>query len=52
MFNTNAKGYTKRKNKWIAQIKLDYKNIYLGSYNTEEEARQAYLLAKEKYHII
>jgi hypothetical protein len=53
-FNTNAKGYyfAKNANKWSANIHLDYKKIYLGLYETEEEARNAYLDAKEKYHII
>jgi hypothetical protein len=52
--NTNAKGYTlyKPNNKWQAQIYHNGKQIYLGRYNTEEEARDAYLQAKEKYHII
>jgi hypothetical protein len=52
MFNTNAKGYTykSKSKKYIAQIKLDYKNIYLGSYDSEEEARQAYISAKSVYH--
>ncbi len=53
-FNTNAKGYMwdENRKKWLSRIMFNGKNIYLGSYNTEEEARQAYLLAKEKYHII
>ncbi len=50
-FNTNAKGYYKKNNKWAAQIRYN-KIIYLGLYDTEEEARNAYLRAKEQYHII
>jgi hypothetical protein len=52
--NTNAKGYTfyKPNGKWQAQIYHNAKQIYLGRFNTEDEARQAYLIAKEKYHII
>jgi hypothetical protein len=52
LFNTNAKGYSwyKRDKKWIAQICLNGKKIYLGYYDTEEEAHQAYLDAKEIYH--
>lgn len=49
-----AKGYCyhKRDNKFQASIKLNGKQIYLGSFDTEEEARQAYLDAKEIYHKI
>lgn len=45
-----AKGYYEIKNKWKAQIKVDKKKIYLGTYNTEAEARTAYLEGKKKYH--
>ncbi len=50
----NAKGYTiiKNSNKYRAEISLNTKKIYLGSYNTEQEARNAYLAAKEIYHKI
>lgn len=51
---TNAKGYhwdNKRK-KFKAEITLDNKNIYLGRFNTEIEARNAYLEAKLIYHKI
>lgn len=49
-----AKGYSwfKRDSKWRAAIKINKKDIYLGCFNTEEEARQAYLNAKEIYHVI
>jgi hypothetical protein len=49
-----AKGYTWHKNnkKWESAIKVNKKRIYLGSFNTEEEARNAYLQAKEIYHKI
>lgn len=50
-FNTNAKGYTKHDNKWQSRIVIDGKHIHLGCYATEDEAHQAYLLAKEKYHV-
>ena len=50
----NAKGYTwhKRNKKWGAQISVNAKDIYLGCYDTEEEARNAYLRAKEIHHVI
>jgi hypothetical protein len=53
-FNKISKGYSwsKRDNNWKAQIRVNYKKMYLGSYDTEEKAHQAYLEAKEKYHII
>jgi hypothetical protein len=51
---TKAKGYYyhKTSKKYLAQISSDYKIIHLGLYNTPEEARAAYLQAKEKYHKI
>jgi hypothetical protein len=50
----NAKGYhmVKNRNKYRAEIRLNTKKIYLGLHNTEEEARNAYLKAKEIYHKI
>jgi hypothetical protein len=49
-----AKGYhyNKREKKWKAQIMFNSMQIYLGCFNTEQEARNAYLQAKEKYHVI
>ena len=49
-----AKGYSQSKlyNNWRAQIMLNKKNIHLGNFDTEEEARNAYLEAKKIYHII
>ncbi len=54
LFNTNAKGYCWDKNakKWRSQIKLNGKQIHLGLFKTEEEARQSYLEAKKIHHII
>ena len=48
----SAKGYywNKRDRTYQAQIKIDKKLIYLGLYNTEDEARAAYLAAKKIYH--
>lgn len=47
-----AKGYYyhKRDKKFRASIALNGKNIFIGNYNTELEAREAYLEAKKKYH--
>ena len=54
MFNTNAKGYywNKQHHKWHSSIRLDGKQINLGYFDLEDDARQAYLIAKEKHHII
>ena len=51
-FNTKAKGYcwSKKANKWHAQITVNDKHKYLGSFTEEADARQAYLNAKELYH--
>jgi hypothetical protein len=46
LFNQNAKGYTKRGNKFRAQIRLNGKLIDLGLFKTKQEAAQAYLDAK------
>lgn len=51
-FNTSSKGYFLQDGKWRSQITINRKKIHLGYFNTEDEARQAYLIAKEKYHII
>jgi hypothetical protein len=39
-----------RLHKWQAKICVDYKQIYLGIYDTAEEAYCAYLAAAKKYH--
>ena len=51
-WNTNAKGYhwDKKNNKWRARIKINGKTKHLGRFTEEEDARQAYLNAKELYH--
>ena len=53
---TKAKGYYISKYKdsiyYNAQIYINTKRIRLGSFKLESEARNAYLNAKEKYHVI
>jgi hypothetical protein len=51
-FNRGAKGFCFHKGKYQSQITINKKIIYLGSYDTEEEAHEAYLEAKKKYHKI
>ena len=48
----SANGYYWNKNagKYRADIAINKKRINLGYYNTEDEARQAYLDAKRLYH--
>lgn len=49
-----AKGYTYNKSNglWIAQIKIKQKNIKLGSFKTEKEAREVYLKALLMYKVL
>jgi|TARA_B110000285_G_scaffold205293_1_gene242941 hypothetical protein len=51
-FNTKAKGYYKHINKYEAKIQINGKKICLGTYETETEAHNAYLIAKQIHHII
>tara|TARA_R110000737_G_scaffold304929_1_gene312377 strand:+ start:276 stop:776 length:501 start_codon:yes stop_codon:yes gene_type:complete len=53
-FNRKAKGYYwyKQRQKWMARIKLNGKQKFLGLFVLEEDARTAYLEAKKIYHII
>ena len=46
---SNAKGYRwhNRANKWAAFIKIDGRCIHLGLFTKEQDARQAYLDAKQ-----
>ena len=48
----NSKGYTyhRKLNKWMAKIVVNKKHKYLGVFNTEHEAHEAYLKAKEELH--
>ena len=51
---TTAKGYYWNvfSEQWQAQIKTNGKLKYIGSYDTEEEAKAAYLEEKKKLHIM
>jgi hypothetical protein len=51
---TKAKGYSwsNTAKKWRSNIMVNGKHIFLGYYDTEEEARNAYLTAKEIHHVI
>lgn len=52
-FNQKSpKGYCwdKARKKYQAEIGVNGKHIYLGRFHTTEEARSAYLRAKEQYH--
>jgi len=48
----SANGYywNKRECRYRAQIRINKKQINLGSFHTEDEARAAYLAAKKIYH--
>lgn len=53
--NKNQKGakgysYDKARNKWISSICIDGKQKFLGRYDSKEEARKAYVMAKITYH--
>ncbi len=49
--NREFKGmsYNKRENKWMARIKIDGKQIFLGYFDTEEEALKVRRKAEKKY---
>lgn len=53
-YSHNTSGVTgvyfdKKNNKWCAKIKADGKNIWLGRYNTFDEAVKVRKEAEEKY---
>ena len=52
--SNNTSGYTgvlwdKAKNKWMARIKVNYKQIFLGYYDTLEKAIEVRKEAEIKY---
>jgi hypothetical protein len=52
-WNRNGKGYTwsKLHSKWLAQIQTHHKHMYLGLFDTKEEASTAYINAKKIWHV-
>lgn len=42
--------WDKFRNKWVAQLSLNYKHIYLGRYDSIEDARESVKKAICKYH--
>jgi hypothetical protein len=52
--HTKAKGYSlnKKINKFQSRIKINGKLKHIGYFDTEQEARNAYLKAKETHHVI
>ena len=49
---SSVKGYIKKCDKYQARIVINNTLHNLGSYKTKEEAHQAYLEGKEKYHLL
>ena len=49
---TNGYSFIEKSKKYRSRIMLNKKDIHLGYFNTEQEARNAYLAAKEIYHKI
>lgn len=51
-WNRKVKGYTQRNGKYIVKLKANRKDIYIGTFNTKEEALKARKEAKKIYHPI
>ncbi len=45
--NSGLKGVFKKKNRYLAHITVNYKSIYLGTFQSKEEAAEAYRAAAE-----
>ena len=47
-----GKGYRQKGKRWEAYIQSNGKQIYLGMFDTEAQAEEAYLEAKKHYHAV
>ena len=43
-------GAQKDRNRWVANIRIDGRKSYLGSFGTAKEAHEAYVIAKRRIH--
>lgn len=48
--NKSGRGTQKKGSRWTAHIKVNGRNVYLGMFDTEEEAHARYLVAKKLAH--
>jgi hypothetical protein len=48
--DTEGANWHKNNKRWTSKITIDRKTIHLGSFDTPEEAREAYLTAKRQHH--
>lgn len=42
--------FDKRRHRWFAQIRVNCRQVYLGSHDDKDKARDAYRVAKSKLH--
>ena len=50
--NNNRRGYYQNpKGRFVAQITINYRSFHIGTYNTAQEARDAYEAAKKQHHL-
>lgn len=42
--------WSKRYSKWVAQIRVNKRSVYLGAFVNEDDAAQAYIEAAKQYH--